>query len=364
MTERELQILTILRQDPLIPQQELADRLGISRSAVAGHIMNLTRKGAIQGKGYILAPEQYAVVIGGANMDLCGRSDAPLVSGDSNPGHLTCSAGGVGRNIADNLGRLGSRVQFVGALGDDNWGEQLKQACREAGVGVDHCLTVAGATTSSYLSIHGPDGEMQVALNDMSLIGRLGAEQLAKRDGIFKRASALVLDANLSQDALEYLFDRHGDTPILVDPVSTVKAGKLAPFLEKIHTLKPNRMEAALLADRQLNRLEDLPDVAAALHDRGVQRLLISLGAEGAFASDGQQHRFIPASATQVNNVTGAGDALMAGLTHGFMNQWQWDRSVDFALGAARLALIADNTINSTMSEQAVERLLEETPSC
>ena len=84
------------------------------------------------------------------------RSESPLIPGDSNPGSLTSGAGGVGRNIADNLGRLGSTVQFIGALGDDGWGEQLKAACREANVGVEHCLTVPGATSSSYLSIHGP----------------------------------------------------------------------------------------------------------------------------------------------------------------------------------------------------------------
>ncbi|USD37177.1 MULTISPECIES: PfkB family carbohydrate kinase [Ferrimonas] len=360
MTDREQQILAILRQDPMIPQQDLADRLGISRSAVAGHIMNLTRKGEIQGKGYILAPERYAVVIGGANMDLCGRADNPLVSGDSNPGQLTCSAGGVGRNIADNLGRLGSRVQFIGALGDDSWGEQLKQACREAGVGVDHSLTVGGATTCSYLSIHDPDGEMQLALNDMSLIESLNADQLAKREGVLNRASALVVDANLGASALDYLFHCHGDKPILVDPVSTVKASRLAPYLSKIHTLKPNRLEAELLSGQPLKRLEDLPNVARALHEQGVTRLLISLGSEGAYSSCENGSRLIPASATQVNNVTGAGDALMAGLAHGHLNQWQWDRSVDFALGAARLALAAEKTINSTMSEQSVTRLLEE----
>lgn len=364
MTEREQQILAILRQQPMIPQQELADQLGISRSAAAGHIMNLTRKGVIQGKGYILAPDRYAVVIGGANMDLSGVATSELVHGDSNPGHLVASAGGVGRNIADNLGRLGSSVQFIGVLGDDPWADQLKQACREAQVGVDHCLTVTGASTSSYLSIHGADGEMALALNDMGLIDSLTGEQLARRDGVLQRAYALVLDANLSSDALSYLFERHGDKAIFVDPVSSVKAPKLKPYLNKIHTLKPNRQEAALLSGRSIDRLEDLPDVAAALHDMGVQRLLISLGSEGAYASDGGQATFIEAKATNVHNVTGAGDALMAGLTHGYLSHRDWLDSVHFALAAANLALSADSTINSTMSEQAVLRLQQELARC
>lgn len=364
MTEKEQQILALLRQDPMIQQQSLADKMGCSRSAVAGHIMNLTRKGIIQGKGYIIAPDEYATVIGGANMDLCGRSSADLVVGDSNPGSLISGAGGVGRNIAENLSRLGSSVQFIGAMGDDLWGEQLKKACREAGVNVDHCLTVTGATSSSYLSIHGPDGEMQLALNDMALIDSLNSAQLSQRDGVISRSTAIVLDANLSTSALEYLFHVHGDKPIIVDPVSSVKASKLQPFLNKIHTLKPNKLEAELLSGHTIKQITDLPSVAEILHEKGVKYLLISLGSEGAYSSNQGEGRFIPASAVQVNNVTGAGDALMAGLAHGHLMHWQWNETVDFALAAARLAIVADNTINSTMSEQAVLRLLEENVPC
>ncbi|QIZ78565.1 PfkB family carbohydrate kinase [Ferrimonas lipolytica] len=359
MTDREQQILALLRQDPMIQQQQLADLLGISRSAAAGHIMNLTRKGEIQGKGYILAAHRYAAVIGGANMDLCGRADGELISADSNPGQLRSSAGGVGRNIADNLARLGSSVQFIGAIGDDSWGEQLKQCCREAGVEVEHCLCVSGATSSSYLSIHDASGELQLALNDMALLEQLNAEQLAQREGVLNRASVLVIDANLSASALEYLFHCHSDKPIFVDPVSSVKAVKLKPYLRHIHTLKPNKLEAELLSGLTINDRDDLPKVAMALHQQGITRLLISLGHEGAFASDEQGQRFIPASATCVNNVTGAGDALMAGLVHGHLSQWDWAHCVDFALGAARLALAAANTINSTMSELSVLRQLE-----
>ncbi len=364
MTEREQQILTILGKEPRITQQVLADNLGISRSAVAGHIMNLTKKGFIEGKGYIIAPEQYAIVIGGANMDLCGRSTSSLIPGDSNPGQLTSGAGGVGRNIADNLSRLGSSVQFIGVLGDDNWGDQLKSACREAGVNVDNCLTITGATSSSYLSIHDQDGEMHIALNDMKLINMLNAERLAQREGVIARASAIVLDANLSINALEYIFHVHSDIDIFVDPVSSIKASKLIPFLDKIHTLKPNLMEAELLSGIEFKKRSDLEKISNSLHNKGIDNLLISLGNKGAYSSTQSGSVLIPPSPTQINNVTGAGDALMAGLTHGYLKQWQWHDTITFALGAARLALISENTINSTMSEKAVKRLLKETNPC
>ena len=70
----------------MIAQQELADRLGISRSALASHISSLMRQGYVQGRGYVLREGPYAVVIGGANMDICGCSHDNLRIGDSNPG--------------------------------------------------------------------------------------------------------------------------------------------------------------------------------------------------------------------------------------------------------------------------------------
>ena len=101
MTQRENEILEILRSNPLISQKDLADRLHITRSSVAGHIMNLTNKGHIKGKGYILKEKDYVLVIGGANMDIQGFPQKQLISGDSNPGTVKVSCGGVGRNIAE-----------------------------------------------------------------------------------------------------------------------------------------------------------------------------------------------------------------------------------------------------------------------
>ena len=70
MTQREQQILSLIQADPMISQQELAEALGITRSSVAVHISNLIKKGYIAGKGYVVRSGNYAVVVGGVNMDI------------------------------------------------------------------------------------------------------------------------------------------------------------------------------------------------------------------------------------------------------------------------------------------------------
>ena len=100
MTKRERQILDWIIQDPMVTQETLAKRAGIARSSVAVHVSNLMKKGHIVGKGYILPEVGYVAVAGAVNVDIGGRSAGPLVGRDSNPGTVTVSMGGVGRNIA------------------------------------------------------------------------------------------------------------------------------------------------------------------------------------------------------------------------------------------------------------------------
>ena len=100
MTQRERQILKWIEENPLISQQELADKAGIARSSVAVHISNLMKQGHIAGKGYIVRTAPYVVVVGGVNMDIGGRPHGELVAADSNPGQVRMSLGGVGRNLS------------------------------------------------------------------------------------------------------------------------------------------------------------------------------------------------------------------------------------------------------------------------
>ncbi|WP_245879076.1 PfkB family carbohydrate kinase [Vibrio diazotrophicus] len=359
VTPREQQILAILRENPMIQQQELADQLMISRSAIAGHIMNLTNKGLIKGKGYILASQKTAIVIGGANMDLCGKASVPLLNGDSNPGTLHYSPGGVARNIADNLARLGSKVELISSIGNDQWGEQLVSACIDAGVGVSHLLRCQQGRTATYLSIHDNEGEMQIALNDMKVLEQLNAEQLTKHKSLISHSDLVVIDANLSEDALSYLFNCIDNTRIYVDPVSANKALKLKPYLSQIDLLKPNLIEAELLSGIKVTSEDDYPRICDALHHLGVKEVVLSLGSKGIFASNQKETFRLKPRTTSVTNVTGAGDALMAGLAHATLEMWSWKKSIEFAFSCAELATQSYDTINPRMSDRAVQRLME-----
>ncbi|MGI2113381.1 PfkB family carbohydrate kinase [Shewanella frigidimarina] len=360
MTERELEILALLKQDPLMPQQDMADKLSMSRSAVAGHIMNLTNKGIIRGKGYILAEAPYVVVIGGANMDILGRPAGSLRVGDSNPGSVSCSPGGVGRNIAENLARLGTDTRLTTAVGKDTYGQEIIEHCQRAGIDMKHTLQLPDSVTSTYLSVLDGESDMHVAINDMAILERLSVDVLKSQQAMLQRANVIVVDANLSQTSLAYILSNYADIPLFVDPVSCAKAIKLKPYLSAIHTLKPNLKEAEQLSGITITDHDQLPELANWFHAQGVERIFLSLGVDGVFFSDKQEQALLPAIPVSMVNANGAGDAFLAGLAHGFIQDWSTRKSTEFAMAAAVVALSDIATINPNMSEISVNRVIKE----
>ena len=139
--------------------------------------------------------QQPVVVIGGANMDLTGQAHSPLTAGDSTPGAVHATAGGVGRNIAEALARLACPTQLITALGDDGFAEDIARQTSAAGVDLRATLRVPEQRSSTYLSVLEPTGEMRAAISDMALVGALTPAALEERRRDLDKARAWVIDA-------------------------------------------------------------------------------------------------------------------------------------------------------------------------
>lgn len=361
MTGREQQVLALIREDPMTPQQAIAVQLGITRSAVAGHIMNLSRKGLIKGRGYVLSDAPFVSVIGGANIDIHGKSKHTLRSGDSNPGEVSLSAGGVARNIAENLARLGVDCRLISAVGDDHHGQVLMRLSREAGINVQNVLEMPAAATSTYLSVLDDSGEMLVAINDMSIIDQLTVARLQPLQATLKQSSLIVLDANLPPDTLAWLTDTFSATPIFADTVSTAKAPRLRAHLKHIHTLKTGTIEVEALMQQEARSKAQLIKIANRLHNEGVTRVFITRGEKGVFFSANGKHgvQKIPRSRNSILNAGGAGDAFLAGLAYTWLEDWNMLESVRFSLAAAGITIAHSGTSNPALSLGLVQRAME-----
>ncbi|HCE65009.1 MAG TPA: carbohydrate kinase, partial [Deinococcus radiodurans] len=279
LTPRERELLDLIRAAPLATPEELARQLGTTRAAVNVHVSNLLKKGALLGRGYVLAGEapQKVVVVGGANMDLKARVRGEAVPGTSNPGVTSQSPGGVARNVAENLARLGVSAALVSAVGPDSLGDVLLRETEAAGVDVSGVLRVSGAATGSYTAVLGAGGELLLAVAAMDVMEHLTPAALRGLRASLRGAAWVVADGNLPADTLPTLLALAAETGVRVvyEPVSVPKAARLRPALAAGHVpyaVTPNLAELAALVGREV------ADSPAAIREAALE--LHALGAE------------------------------------------------------------------------------------
>ena len=302
----------------------------------------------------------YVAGVGAVNVDVMGRSKRPLVAEDSNPGRIKISIGGATHNASENASRLGIPVSFVTATGDDYFAALIRTACENAGLSTEHFVSFAGQASSTYMSVHNRDGEMNIAVSDMNVLQSLTPEHLEKKRELLANAAAITFDTGLPQDTIEYILKTYsGTTAIFADPVSTTYAEKLIGRLNGIHTLKPNLLEAEVLAGMKIQNCDDLEKAACSIISCGVKRVFISLGKNGVYYRDQHgtaKHRH-PKPLDQVANATGAGDAFLGGLLYAYIHGLDIDETLTAAMTVSKLAILSEQTINPDMSES----LLKET---
>ncbi|MFB2832454.1 PfkB family carbohydrate kinase [Aeromonas jandaei] len=305
--------------------------------------------------------EKYIVTIGSINMDIAGYPHSALIYSDSNPGKIQCTPGGVGRNIAHNLALLNKESWLLSVVGDDSYGQSLLDQTAQVGVHVDKCLALSGKNTSSYLSLLDEQGEMLVALNDMSIIEHITPDFLQPHKEFIKNSEVIITDCGMNEPILSWLIENAGSTPIFVDPASSCKCTRIKHHLAHIHTLKPNKLEAETLSGISIEKTNDVRKVADWFHCNGLQRLIISMGRDGAYYSEKNgEYGWSPALKTHVVNVTGAGDAMMAGLAACWVDGVSFAHAVRFAQGCSSLTLSCEFTNNPSLSYKNINQLLME----
>ncbi len=290
-------------------------------------------------------------------MDICGKPVSLLINGDSNPGTITLSPGGVARNIAENLARLGVDCHLLSVIGQDQFADRIFHEGIESGINMDAVLRIENEPTSTYLSVLDESGDMSVAVNDMTVIDYLTPEYLDQHMGLVKNAAAVVADTNMPIETFNYLTSNMGDRNLIVDAVSSVKAERIKSYLSSISILKVNKVEAQAMSEIMS---ADLEKIANWFHGQGVDSIYITLGPDGVFYSGaditGTQKQI---KDVHVKNANGAGDAFVAGVAYGTLTKWKMDKVAKFAICAATVAVAHSETINPTMSVARINKLME-----
>jgi pseudouridine kinase len=291
------------------------------------------------------------IVIGGANIDIKAQASGKHVAGTSNPGSVTVTPGGVARNIAHNLGSLGVNVALISAIGNDAAGEIAIAATSAAGVDLSLCLR-EDAATGSYVAVLDEKGELVSAVNDMRILENLKPENIKPHRAALDVAKFIVADCNARPDLLDYLALNFSDK-LIVEPVSVSKSQKLLTLLDRheVFLATPNRDQLEAMTDT-----DDMDQACQNLHERGLQNFVVHLGPEGAIISSGKGIKNIhAASQAQVRDVTGAGDAAVAGLVYGLLKGYDLSKAAQFGQVAASLVVSSTASTAIGLTEAALQ---------
>ena len=342
------------------------------------------------------------VVIGGANIDLRGRSEEELKRYTSNPGKINVGSGGVGRNIAHNLALLNVPVTLLSAVGDDGEGIRILEETGKAGVKTEQMIISGEHPTGIYLAILDEKGEMEVAVSDMRILEEVTEEYLRSKAYLIKESKIVVMDTNIPEQSIEYVVDlcNKVKVPLLIEPVSVEKARKLRKILDgsgkergsgsesgnesgserwAIDYMTPSKDELESILgveigdDRDLDLDIDLDIVRAAeeLKGKGVKNVIVTLGKRGIYVSygggtdegkqgDPKPGKFMAPYKGEVVDVTGAGDALVAGLVYGIYKGYSLEVAARFGLAAAALTISTKEAVRRDLREGLLRSRIEE----
>jgi pseudouridine kinase len=302
-------------------------------------------------------------VIGGANIDIKGKSKSVIQWATSNPGTIRVVHGGVGRNIAHYLGLLNIPVTFFGSVGDDDKGREILESLRNARVQTREVIQSKKDPTGKYLAILDEKGEMQIAVSDMTIMKRVTPRYLIAKAGLIKKNRFVIIDANLTTQAIHYIADlcSREDIPLIVDPVSMVKSRKLLSILSKINYLIPNISELAALTGMIIQTSADRQKAIQQLMNKGVKNIILTLSTQGVFVFSPPfpGGELINIRRRKMIDSIGAGDALVAGMAYGLYHNYSLLKAIRIGILLASLTVQSAESVYSQINESIINKKIK-----
>ncbi|MGC6517653.1 MAG: PfkB family carbohydrate kinase [Candidatus Puniceispirillaceae bacterium] len=293
------------------------------------------------------------LVIGGSNKDIHSRTYGTLHHlSDSHPGQICEADGGVARNIAEALARLKLPVSFITALGTDEAGQKIADNLIGHDVDISASLICDDRQTDQFLTVHDKDGELIIAINQMSAIEAITADYVTAHESMIGDHDYVICDCNLSEETLAKIAQVTKNAYLAIDGVSGAKVTRIISLLDKIDLLKLSHYEACILTGCPKETTPTM--LIQTLCNRGAGQILLSDGPNGFYINEGDHIHHIKAANIKAEAVSGAGDCLMAGFVYGLYT------GCDIALSASygrRLAELSMKTISATNAFMTVQAL-------
>src|SRR5271157_1614352 len=301
-----------------------------------------------------MADEKMIVVLGSLNMDLVVRARRAPVGGETLPGQAFYTIpGGKGANQAMAVSRLGGRAVMVGRVGDDGFGEQMRQNLGNNGVDTQFLRQEQGVSSGVALIVVEESGENRILVVP-GANGRVNREDVNTALDAAHDASLLLMQFEIDPQVVTYAAElayRRG-LSVLLNPSPPYELPD--GLLQKLTYLVLNEHEAEQICGLKVDDPAIAEAAARLLQKMGAARVILTLGGQGLVAvSDGQVYH-LPAHPVEVVDSTAAGDAFIGGLTVSLSQGASLPEALRFANAAGALTVTRLGAQTSLPTRQEV----------
>lgn len=301
------------------------------------------------------------VVVGSTSIDIKGRLIRDFTPGTSNAARIQISAGGVGRNIAENLVRLGMPTTLITAICDDDFGRSIIEQTEAIGVDISGAMRTCAERSAAYIAIVGQDAELLAGLDDSAAARALTPAWIDRSADRIREAQMVVIDANLRLATVDHILDlcESAGVPVTLEPVAFGLAGRFRERIGRFALVTPNALEANALSGLPVTDVQTA--IAAAQHivALGTGIAVITLAQEGVVYATSDEVGHIPALPVEVVEPTGAGAAQAAAIIYGLTNDIPLAESVRLGVIAATVTLESPETVAPELSLEYLYAQLE-----
>jgi ribokinase len=299
------------------------------------------------------------LVVGSSNTDMIIRLDRIPRPGETIlGGEFATAAGGKGANQAVGAARAGGRVTFIARVGRDMFGERAIAGFVEDGIDVDHVVRDSAAPSGVALIFVARDGENSIAVAS-GANGRLAPADVERAAASFSGADVLVMQLETPLATVRKAAEIAAASGVRVILNPAPARPLPASLLGRVHILTPNESEAELLTGVKVRDDASAAKAAARLRARGVETVVITLGAAGAFVAGPRGARRVRGFKVKAVDTTAAGDIFNGALAVALAEGRALEEAVRFANAAAALSVTRRGAQPSAPRRRDIERFLK-----
>lgn len=306
----------------------------------------------------LIQSQNKVICFGAANFDIKQKTLQEPILGTSNTVKTTWSPGGVARNIAENLMRLGISVVLISRVGNDEKGICLLNSMEQLGMDISGITKSPTLPTGTYTALLNPHGELVVGMADMEIYDELTPSVISNSISKLKNATYWILDGNLPEETLKYIAKKAlPNTKLWAIAVSVPKISRLPSVLSRLNGLILNIDEFTAFFGNKSQSLKTIKKSCAEFHAKGIETIVVTRGKQGVVLASSECTLCFKAMKKITVDVVGAGDAFAAGLFYGLQTGLEAFQAVPYGLAAAGLNI---ETLSSSIPELSLKKLVEE----